>query len=92
MLELRGQHSLLHRREDSLQCLGLPTVHFHKSFAGPGDHRHEYHYSLQGILVGKQCNGEAPDIQVFSAPDNLEDSTAAEEVPRALSICGSTRR
>ena len=63
MLELRGQHSLLLRREDSLQCLGLPTVHFDKSFAGPGDHHHEYHYSLQGILDGKQWGGSRhPDI------------------------------
>ena len=53
MLELRGQHEILYRRENSLQYLGDPTVHSDQSSASPGDHHHEYHYSLQGRAVGK---------------------------------------
>ena len=52
MLELRGQHSLLYRGENSVQYPGDPTVHSDQSSAGPGDHRHEYHYRLEGISVG----------------------------------------
>ena len=57
MLELRGQHWLLYRGENSVQYPGDPTVHSDQSSAGPGDHYHEYHYSLQGISVGKQPPG-----------------------------------